>query len=70
MKKGVEELIRILAKEEEKRELLKEIVKGELKSMVKELLEEIAPVDQESFCESQREAKSDFYLRDIERLFG
>lgn len=35
-KEVVEEMIRILTKEEEKKELLKEIVKGELRSMVKE----------------------------------
>jgi hypothetical protein len=34
MKKEVEELIRILAKKEEKKELLKEIVRGEFRSGV------------------------------------
>lgn len=70
MKKEVEELIRILAKEEEKKELLKEIVKCELRSMVKELLEEVALVEREAFCESEGEAKNGFYPRDIEGFFG
>jgi ribosomal protein S3AE len=65
MKKEVEELIRILAKEEEKKELLKEIIKDELRSMVKELLEEVALVEREAFCESEGEAKNGFYPRDI-----
>jgi transposase-like protein len=70
MKKEVEELIRILAKEEEKKELLKKIVKNELRSMVKELLEEVALVEREAFCESAGEAKNGFYPRDIEGFFG
>jgi BMFP domain-containing protein YqiC len=65
MKKEVEEPIHILAKEEEKRELFKEVVKGELRSMVKELLEEVALVEREEFCESEGEAKNGFYPRDI-----
>jgi transposase-like protein len=70
MKKEVEELIRILAKEEEKMELLKGTVKGELRSMVKELLEEVALVERETFCESAGEAKNGLYPRDIEGFFG
>jgi putative transposase len=70
MKKDVEELIRILAKEDGKRELLKEIVKSELRGMVKELLEEVAVVEREAFCESEGEVKNGFYPRDIEGFFG
>jgi transposase-like protein len=70
MKKEVEELIRILAKEEEKKELLKEIVKDELRSMVKDLLEEVALVEREAISESEWEAKNGFYPRDIEGFFG
>ena len=70
MKKEVEELIRILAKEEQKKELLKEMIKVEIRSMVKELLEEVALVEREAFCESQGEAKNGFYPRDIEGFFG
>jgi transposase-like protein len=69
MKKEVEELLRILAKKEEKKELLKEIERGELRSMVKELLEKVALVEREAFCESEGEAKNDFYPRDIEGFF-
>jgi hypothetical protein len=63
MKKEAEELIRILAKEEEKRGLLKQIVKGDLRSIVKELLEEVALVEGETFCHSEGEAKIGFYPR-------
>jgi len=41
--KELEELIHILSKKEGKTEFLREIVKGEIRSMIKELLEEIAP---------------------------
>jgi hypothetical protein len=70
MKKEVEELIRILPREEEKKELLKEAVKGELRSTVKELLEEVALVEREAFCPSEGEAKNGFYPRDIEGFSG
>jgi hypothetical protein len=70
MKKEVEELIHILSKEEEKKELLREIVKGELRSMIKELLEEVALVEMEAFCEERAQANNGFYPRDIEGLFG
>lgn len=70
MKKEVEELIHILAKKGEKKELLREIVKDELRSMIKELLEEVAMVEREAFCEERAEAKNGFYPRDIEGLFG
>jgi hypothetical protein len=52
------------------KKLLKEIVKGELRSMVKELLEEVALVEREAFCESEEEAKNGFYPRDIEGFLG
>ena len=70
MKKDVEELIRIVAKEEGKRELLKEIVKNELRGMVRELLEEVALVEREAFCESEGETKNGFYPRDVGGFFG
>ncbi len=70
MKNEVEELIRILAKEKGKRELLKEIVKDEIRSMVKGLLEEVALVEREAFCESEGEVKNGFYPRDTEGFFG
>ncbi len=38
--------------------------------MVKELLEEVALVEREAFCESEGEAKNGFYPRDIEGFFG
>jgi len=70
LKKEIEELIRILSKNEERTELLKEIVKGELRVMVKELLEEVALVERQAFCESEAEAKNGFYPLDIEGFFG
>ena len=70
MKKEVEELIHILSKKDEKRELLREIVKGELRDMIKALLEEVAVVEREAFCEEKAEAKNGFYSRGIEGLFG
>ena len=45
MKKGLKELIQILANEDRKEEILRQIVKGELRQMMRELLEEIALVE-------------------------
>lgn len=70
MKKEIEELIRILANKEDTKELLRQIVKGELRGMIKELLEEVALVEREAFCENEAEAKNGFYPRDIEGFFG
>lgn len=70
MRKEIEGLIRTLAKEAGKRELLEELIKGELRSMLKQLLEEVALVEREAFCEGEGELKNGFYSRDMESLFG
>lgn len=70
MKKELEELIHILAKKDDRKEFLGEIIKGELRGMIKDLLEEVASVEREAFCEENGKAKNGFYPRDIEGLFG
>jgi cytoplasmic iron level regulating protein YaaA (DUF328/UPF0246 family) len=71
MKKEVEELIRILAKEEERKELLKEIVKGEFRSMVKELLEEVVLVEREALnsLSKVRKKHREAIAEDIQQVY-
>ncbi len=70
MKKELEEIIHILANKDDRKEFLKEVIKAELRVMIKDLLEEVALVEREAFCEQNIEAKNGFYHRDIEGLFG
>jgi len=70
MKKELEELIRILAHGEGRREALEKIAKGEARRVLKELLEEVALVEREAHCESSKDVGNGFYSRDLEGLIG
>ena len=70
MRRELKELIKILSQEENKEKVLREIVKSELKKMIKDCLEEMALIEREAFCEEEGEVKNGFYERGIEGLFG
>jgi len=70
MRKEIKELIKILSQEEGGREALREIVRSELKRMMKGLLEEIALIEREAFCQEEGEVKNGFYERAVEGLVG
>lgn len=70
MNKAMKDLIRILSQKEERDEMLRMVLEEEMKGKVKEVLEEIALLEREAFCEEQEDRKNGFYERDLETPLG
>jgi transposase-like protein len=70
MKEQLKELIRILSHEKRKKELLREVFKTELKSMAKDVLQGIAIVGREAFCQQSAALGNGYYPRGLAGLFG
>jgi len=70
MKKELKELIKILEQWDTRRQQLEELVKVEMKRVLKELLEEVAVVEREAYCEETGEVGNGFYLRSLAGLFS
>ena len=60
----------ILSQEEERKKLLKEALKAELRSAAKDLLEEIALAERKLFCEQNEDVCNGYYSRGLDGLFG
>jgi len=56
--------------EEERKELLKEALKAELRSAAKDLLVEIALAERKLFCEQNEDVCNGYYSRGLDGLFG
>jgi hypothetical protein len=69
MKENLKDLIIILSREEERRELLKEALKAELRSAAKDLLEGMAIAEREAFCEQNEDVCNGHYSRGLDGLF-
>ncbi len=70
MKENLKDLIMILSQEEERKKLLKEALKAELRSAAKDLLEEIALAERKLFCEQNEDVCNGYYSRGLDGLFG
>jgi transposase-like protein len=60
----------ILSQEEERKKLLKEALKAELRSAAKDLLEEIALAERKLFCKQNEDVCNGYYSLGLDGLFG
>ena len=70
MKEDLKELVRILSQQEKRKEPARERLKAELRSMVNDVLEGIAMVEREAFCQQSGAVGNAYYPRALEGLFG
>jgi putative transposase len=66
MKKELKNLIEILAKEDDKKNLLLELLKDEVRKVLKETLEEVALLEREAYLErKEKDRKNGYYERSL-----
>lgn len=70
MTEKLKRFIKILSQQEEKNEMLRMILEEEMRERLKELLEEVAYLEREAFCEEQDGKKNGFYERSLETPLG
>lgn len=70
MKENLRDLIKSLSQEGKRKEVLREALKAELREIVKEVLEEMALLEREAFCQENGAVGNGYYSRGLEGLFG
>jgi putative transposase len=70
MKKVKKDFVQILPPKKERSKMFKTILEEKIREKVKEVLEEVALLEREAFCEEQQDRKNGFYERDLETPLG
>lgn len=70
MKKELEDLIKSLSDDGERREVLRQFLEAEFRSLLKELLEDVSVMEREVFCQNNGTVGNGYYLRGLDGLFG
>jgi len=70
LKKELKELINSLSHDGSRRELLQKLLEAEFRSLLKDLLEGVAIMEREAFCEGNGAVGNGYYSRGLDGLFG